>query len=74
MNERYISDVQLDAFLVADGYAILAIVGQPHRRVFVFDAPEEAVLRYYREDCLANPRRLFNAYRDVWSLLTQSIS
>jgi len=72
MKEVKVSDLGLAAYLKAHAYPLVGIEGSPSRRVFVFEAPEEALLAYYADTDRTNARTLFAAWRDLRGLTMQA--
>jgi Domain of unknown function (DUF5659) len=68
-----ISDVHLAAYLVAKGFALLGVEGQPSRREFLFtDVPPDAIVGYYNGE-LVSARALLDALRNLRGLLVQGL-
>jgi hypothetical protein len=66
-----ISDLCLAAFSMAKDYSLVGLAGQKgSHREFVFDnIPEDVIMAYYGNDAQVQPRKLFNAFRDLRSLV-----
>ncbi len=74
MKETRISDLQLAAYLVAQGHRVVRVEGPPGRREFVFlDLPTEAVMTYYAGADQVSARKLFAAFRDLKGLTRQML-
>ncbi len=70
---RRISDLQLATTVRVLGYPLVGVEGPPHRRIFLFQVPEEVVLAYYSDEIQVSPRKLFGAYRDLRGLAVQTL-
>jgi hypothetical protein len=66
-----VSDLCLAAFLMAKDYPLVGVSGpKGGRREFLFDEiPEAVIMGYYGNDALIQPRKLFNAFQDLRSLV-----
>jgi hypothetical protein len=66
-----ISDLCLAAFLLACDYPLIGVTGpRGEHREFIFDTiPEDVIMGYYGNDAMVQPRKLFNAFRDLRSLV-----
>ncbi len=72
-NRLKVSDLGLAAYLKAHAYPLVAVEGPPGRRLFVFEAPGEAILDYYADRDRTSARTLFAAWRDLRGLAMQTV-
>jgi len=72
MKEVKVSDLGLAAYLKAHAYPLVGIEGPPSRRLFLFEAPEDAILAYYADRDQTSARTLFAAWRDLRGLTMQA--
>ena len=70
--EIKISDLQLAAYLMALDYPLLRVEGDCRREVFVYAAPENVVMQYYRGTDKTSAWKLLGAYKDLKALIMHS--
>jgi len=66
-----ISDLPLASYLLASGYGLIGLRGDGLRLEFVFEAPKEAILGFYRGEDLVSARALLDAQRNLLGLAKQ---
>ncbi len=71
LKELKVSDLGLASYLKAHAYRLVRVEGPPSRRLFVFEASEEAVLAYYADTDRTSARKLLAAWRDMRGLTHQ---
>ena len=68
--ETKTSDIQVAAYLLSQGYPLVRIEGDSKRKIFAFgQCSQDVVLAYYQGEDQTSARQLFNAYRDLKSLI-----
>jgi hypothetical protein len=71
--ETKVSDLQLAAYLMALDYPLLRVEGSHKQQVFVYEAPQEVIMQYYRGADKTSARKLLGAYRDLKGIIMQTL-
>ncbi len=66
-----ISDLPLASYLLACGYKLKGTRGNGPRIEFLFEVPEDALLKFYRGEDLVSARALLDAQRNLLGLTRQ---
>jgi hypothetical protein len=70
METKAVSDLQLAAFLMANGYPLIRLEGDKQHRIFVFGGcPADIELSYCQPQNNVNARQLFDADYTIKSLI-----